>query len=315
MPNDDTTSDDQLESKTVALRTGENFETSNDGTALLLFPVLVTMARKWFKTLFLQMPNGAGAAAKRWLPASLIDGHGLDDGLGIVLLNRPILLEKHYFTTLWNGAKVRVAVDGGTNRWVDWVKGNINSEHLLKPPDLVTGDFDSCNQEAMEYVEQLKCTIVHTPDQNATDFTKSLKVLKSHGHDKQLSRVLALCESSGRLDQIMANINTLYLADAILPGVDVFLRSSNSLSWLVRPGEHTIDIPQRLVSERIWCSLVPIGQGCQCTTDGLRWNLDGSRPLQFGSIVSTSNTYATNRVRITTDGPLLWSMGTTPKDM
>ncbi|XP_040161178.1 thiamin pyrophosphokinase 1 isoform X2 [Anopheles arabiensis] len=271
------------------------------------------------------MPNGAGAAAKRWLPASLIDGHGLDDGLGIVLLNRPILLEKHYFTTLWNGAKVRVAVDGGTNRWVDWVKGNINSEHLLKPPDLVTGDFDSCNQEAMEYVEQLKCTkgllylptrqIVHTPDQNATDFTKSLKVLKSHGHDKQLSRVLALCESSGRLDQIMANINTLYLADAILPGVDVFLRSSNSLSWLVRPGEHTIDIPQRLVSERIWCSLVPIGQGCQCTTDGLRWNLDGSRPLQFGSIVSTSNTYATNRVRITTDGPLLWSMGTTPKDM
>uniref|UniRef100_A0A182P6N6 Thiamin pyrophosphokinase thiamin-binding domain-containing protein n=1 Tax=Anopheles epiroticus TaxID=199890 RepID=A0A182P6N6_9DIPT len=271
------------------------------------------------------IPNGAAAAkAQKWMPTSLIDGHGLDDGLGIVLLNRPILLDKQYFSTLWNGAKVRVAVDGGTNRWVDFVKGNINGEHLLKPPDLVTGDFDSCNQEAMEYVEQLKCTkgflyltqqIVHTPDQNATDFTKSLKVLKSHGYDKQLTRVLALCESSGRLDQIMANINTLYLAKSILPDVDVFLRSSNSLSWLLRPGEHSIDIPQRLATERIWCSLVPIGQGCRCTTEGLKWNLDGSRSLQFGSIVSTSNTYASNRVRITTDGPVLWSMGTTPKDM
>uniref|UniRef100_A0A1Y9HFB6 Thiamin pyrophosphokinase thiamin-binding domain-containing protein n=1 Tax=Anopheles funestus TaxID=62324 RepID=A0A1Y9HFB6_ANOFN len=261
-------------------------------------------------------PNGVGTAkGQQWIPTSLIDGHGLDDGLAIVLLNRPILLEKHFFTTIWNGAKVRVAVDGGTNRWVDFVKGNINGEHLLKPPDLVTGDFDSCNQEAMQYVEQLKCTIVHTPDQNATDFTKSLKVLKSHGYEKNVTRVLALCESSGRLDQIMANINTLFLAQSILPGVDVFLRSSNSLSWLLRPGEHSIDIPQRLVNERIWCSLIPIGQGCVCTTEGLKWNLDGSRSLQFGSIVSTSNTYSMNRVRITTDGPLLWSMGTTPKDM
>ncbi|XP_058117118.1 thiamin pyrophosphokinase 1 [Anopheles ziemanni] len=250
-----------------------------------------------------------------WSPGDLIDGNALDDTLAIVLLNRPILLEKQYFTALWNTAKVRVAVDGGTNRWVDFVKDNINQEYQLKPPELVTGDFDSCNQEAMEYVEQLNCTIVKTPDQNATDFTKSLKVLQSHGYDRQVTRVLALCESSGRLDQIMANINTLFLAEAILPGVGVFLRSSNSLSWLLRPGVHTIDIPQRLLMEKIWCSLVPIGQSCQCTTEGLKWNLDGSRPLQFGSIVSTSNTYSKEQVHIVTDGALLWSMGTTPKDM
>uniref|UniRef100_A0AAG5CQ72 Thiamin pyrophosphokinase thiamin-binding domain-containing protein n=1 Tax=Anopheles atroparvus TaxID=41427 RepID=A0AAG5CQ72_ANOAO len=270
------------------------------------------------------MPNddltvNGGSAVKclRWSPGSLIDGNGLDNSLAIVLLNRPILLEKHYFTAVWNTAKVRVAVDGGTNRWVDFVKDNINQEHRLKPPDLVTGDFDSCNREAMEYVEQLKCTIIQTPDQNATDFTKSLKVLQAHGYDHHagITRVLALCESSGRLDQIMANINTLFLAETILPGAGVFLRSSNSLSWLLRPGDHNIDIPQRLVMDKLWCSLVPIGQPCKCTTEGLKWNLDGTRPLQFGSIVSTSNTYASTRVRIVTDGSLLWSMGTTPKDM
>ncbi|XP_058059516.1 thiamin pyrophosphokinase 1 [Anopheles bellator] len=261
------------------------------------------------------MNGGSAVAVCHWNPSDLIDGQGVFDDLAVVLLNRPILLDKHYFTTLWNGARVRIAVDGGTNRWVDFVKDTINGAHKLKPPDLVTGDFDSCNQEAMTYVKQLKCTIIATPDQNATDFTKSLNVLQSHGFiDGEITRVLALCESSGRLDQIMANINTLFLSQTILPGVPVFLRSSNSLSWLLHPGEHTIDIPPRLVSDKIWCSLIPIGHSCCCTTEGLKWNLD-HRTMQFGSLVSTSNTYSSERVKVVNDHPVLWSMGTTPKDM
>ncbi|XP_050082186.1 thiamin pyrophosphokinase 1 isoform X2 [Anopheles aquasalis] len=267
------------------------------------------------------MTNGAVAsgsteatsATHYWTPGTLIDGQGGFEDTAIVLLNRPILLDKSYFTTVWNGAQVRVAVDGGTNRWVDFVKDTVNGEQRkLKPPDLVTGDFDSCNQEAMKYVEQLNCTIVRTPDQNATDFTKSLKVLRSHTNE--VARVLTLCESSGRLDQIMANINTLFLALTILPGVPIFLRSSNSLSWLLEPGDHMIDIPPRLVHESIWCSLVPIGRSCRCTTEGLKWNLT-ERIMEFGSLVSTSNTYSSERVRIVNEEPLLWSMGTTPKDM
>ncbi|XP_050082185.1 thiamin pyrophosphokinase 1 isoform X1 [Anopheles aquasalis] len=279
------------------------------------------MAVNWIRSLFFQMTNGAVAsgsteatsATHYWTPGTLIDGQGGFEDTAIVLLNRPILLDKSYFTTVWNGAQVRVAVDGGTNRWVDFVKDTVNGEQRkLKPPDLVTGDFDSCNQEAMKYVEQLNCTIVRTPDQNATDFTKSLKVLRSHTNE--VARVLTLCESSGRLDQIMANINTLFLALTILPGVPIFLRSSNSLSWLLEPGDHMIDIPPRLVHESIWCSLVPIGRSCRCTTEGLKWNLT-ERIMEFGSLVSTSNTYSSERVRIVNEEPLLWSMGTTPKDM
>ncbi|XP_049529561.1 thiamin pyrophosphokinase 1 isoform X1 [Anopheles darlingi] len=265
------------------------------------------------------MTNGAvgsgstGTNTHYWTPGALIDGQGGFEDMAIVLLNRPILLDKSYFTTVWNGAQIRVAVDGGTNRWVDFVKDTVNGEQSkLKPPDLVTGDFDSCNQEAMKYVEQLNCTIVRTPDQNATDFTKSLKVLRSQTNE--VARVLTLCESSGRLDQIMANINTLFLAQTILPGVPVFLRSSNSLTWLLEPGDHVIDIPPRLVHESIWCSLVPIGHSCRCTTEGLKWNLT-QRIMEFGSLVSTSNTYSSDRVRIVNEEPLLWSMGTTPKDM
>ncbi|XP_058450559.1 thiamin pyrophosphokinase 1 isoform X2 [Malaya genurostris] len=252
--------------------------------------------------------------ATTWSPGDLIDASIGDDGLAVILLNRPICLHKEYFRSVWNKAKVRITVDGGTNRWVDFVKENVGVEEQLKPPDLVTGDFDSCTDESMSYVTRLNCKIIKTPDQNATDFTKSLKVLKSTGHDKDINRVLVLCESSGRIDQIMANINTLFLARSILPSAFVFIRSSNSLSWLLSTGVHQIEIPPRLVHERIWCSLVPIGQRVVCTTSGLRWNLD-NRVMEFGSLVSTSNTYSSPEVEIRTDSPVLWSMGTTPKDM
>ncbi|XP_055547987.1 thiamin pyrophosphokinase 1-like [Wyeomyia smithii] len=253
-------------------------------------------------------------AATTWCSGDLIDATLGDNGLAVILLNRPILLHKDYFRSIWNNAKVRITVDGGTNRWVDFVRQNFHADEELKPPDLVTGDFDSCTDEAMSYVTRLNCRIIKTPDQNATDFTKSLHVLQSTGYASEISRVLVLCENSGRLDQIMANINTLFLARTILPDTPVFLRSSNSLSWLLPVGNHQIKIPSRLVNGRIWCSLIPIGQRAICSTSGLHWNLD-NRVSEFGTMVSTSNTYSAEEVLIRTDSAVLWSMGTTPKDM
>ncbi|XP_062547872.1 thiamin pyrophosphokinase 1-like isoform X2 [Armigeres subalbatus] len=249
-----------------------------------------------------------------WSPADLIEARNCGNELAVVLLNRPILFNKDYFRTIWNNASVRVTVDGGTNRWVDFVKEQIAPDDQLKPPDLVTGDFDSCTDESMAYVTRLNCRIIKTPDQNATDFTKSLMALQSTGYADKISRVLVLCESSGRLDQIMANINTLFLAQKILPHKAVFLRSSNSLSWLLPTGNHLINIPSRLVHERIWCSLIPIGHRVIGSTSGLRWNLD-NRVLEFGNLVSTSNAYAEQEIKIINDNSLLWCMGTSPKDM
>lgn len=107
----------------------------------------------------------------------------------------------------------------------------------------------------------------------------------------------------------MANINTLFKAQTILPQNPVFLLSRSSISWLLVPGKHFIEIPSEILEKRNWCSLVPIREKCIASTQGLKWDLNKTI-LEFGRLVSTSNTYNGNKtVEITTDGYLLWSMG------
>lgn len=199
-----------------------------------------------------------------------------------------------------------MTVDGGTNRWLDWLKHN-NLQDKLPHPTLITGDMDSCQEDSIKFFSDSK--VIQTPDQNATDFSKSLRVLKPYMQEMKLSCVVAICETSGRIDQIMANINTLYLNQKESEHYPVYILSSNSLSWLLLPGDNEIHIPEYL--RNYWCSLVPFQHPTVVSSSGLRWNLNQTT-LEFGGIVSTSNTYEANserNVHVSTNKALLWSMG------
>lgn len=125
----------------------------------------------------------------------------------------------------------------------------------------------------------------------------------------QISSIVTLVDSGGRIDHIMANINTMCKALDLLPaGTHVYAMCGESISWLLQPGDHCIEVPSDLVRAQRWCSYVPIGGTCTVTTTGFKWNLD-SHPVQFGGMISTSNTYASERLTISTDGLLYWSMG------
>lgn len=130
-----------------------------------------------------------------------------------------------------------------------------------------------------------------------------------------LDFIVCICENSGRLDHILANLNTLFKnqlksSDLLRP---VYLLSSTALSWLLPVGQNTIHIPEHV--RNYWCSLVPIGQSCVVTSSGLKWNLK-NHVLEFGGIVSTSNKYdgESETVFVATDKPLLWSMGIKSED-
>ncbi|XP_055695271.1 thiamin pyrophosphokinase 1 [Lutzomyia longipalpis] len=245
-----------------------------------------------------------------WTPENYLRlTHLRDENYAIVILNRPINLEEKFVVELWNSAQIRHTVDGGTDRWMEFAR-KCTCEREIRNPDLITGDFDSIHPETLQHMESLRCEIIRTPDQNETDFTKALRHLVPRLAAHGVQNVIALADTSGRVDQIMANINTLFKAHSFAPGIRIFILSRDSLSWLLAPGHHhIIDIPQRFLRQKHWCAIIPIGHKCVVTTKGLKWDMT-DQTIQFGGLVSSSNTYSgTDTVHITSSDHVLWCMG------
>lgn len=241
-----------------------------------------------------------------WKPSKTLQ----NGKFALCLLNQPVQ-EWGPFIHIWNKSSFRVTVDGGTSIWAEIVN-NAEGKAEHEVPDMITGDFDSADKTHVEHFRKLGSKIVSTPDQDYTDFTKCLMELGAEmkmGNSKlsEVEAVFAFVENSGRLDQIMANIETLFQAPGLVP-CPVYLVSSLGLSWLLGPGDHEIRVGD-LVTEDSHCGLIPLDGGAEVTSSGLKWNLDKGA-LRFGQLVSTSNGFDLKQenVKITTDKSLLWTM-------
>ncbi|GLH03139.1 CLUMA_CG005329, isoform A [Gryllus bimaculatus] len=244
----------------------------------------------------------------RWNPSEFLDVKNVCSAYALLILNRPISINRDYLLSLWDRAAVHVTVDGGTNRWYEFTEKGTCEKCVL--PDLITGDMDSVTSEVLGYYKAKDVEVIQTPDQNETDFTKALHQTALYVKRKEIKidAVIAVVETSGRLDQIIGNINSLYKAESILGDVPVFLHGRNSLTWRLGEGFHEISIPLPVISSNKWCSLVPFGSPARVTTTGLKWNLD-DRILEFGKLVSTSNTFSgSTLVTVHTNSNVVWSM-------
>lgn len=251
--------------------------------------------------------------SKNWAPCANLFSVVKENPYAILILNTPInfSFNPSFVVGLWKQAKVRVTVDGGTERWLTWLTMNKDEFKDIPHPDLITGDMDSITPDVLDYYKQIETTeIVTTPDQNEIDFFKALKELRSYcsTHSIKLDTVYVLADTCGRLDQLMANLNVLYKVKYFWNDVDIFQVASTSLSWLLDEGIHEIQVPQDLINIEDWCALLPIGAPSIVTTTGLKWDLDNTT-LEFGGIVSTSNTYGgSTTISIKNSSPLIWSM-------
>ena len=170
-----------------------------------------------------------------WKPKELFEGQ-TEDYIFLILNTK--ILDELKVVHLWNNAKIRVTVDGGTNRWhmIAQKYSNLIKEPL---PNFITGDLDSIDKNVLKYYQDNPyCKVIQTLDQNYTDFTKALFEIRKLGFK---SKVLAFAEHSGRLDQIFGIFETLF---HVKEGSPVFVISSTSIEWLLLPGKNVIHLPQ-----------------------------------------------------------------------
>lgn len=250
---------------------------------------------------------------KVWTPLSLLESpHSSSPSYVITLLNQPVA-DVVFFLRLWNGATYRSTVDGGTTVWHRLIN-NTQLAIVRETPDLITGDFDSVDWTNVEHFRSQGARVVETKDQDRTDFTKNLmeigKLIAEGQLDRPPDAIVAFVENTGRFDHIMANIQTLFLAKEFLNGIPVYLISSQCVTWLLEPGQHTIRLGQRDLSEA-HCGLIPMAGPTRAWSSGLKWNLCEDSVLEFGGLVSTSNSFDLDKdgeVKIRTDSPVLFTM-------
>jgi len=202
---------------------------------------------------------------------------------------------------LWSMANLRICADGAANRLHDSLGHNERSQML---PDVISGDLDSLRGDVADYYREHGVSIEHQADQDSHDFEKCLMWLRQRqAEDGIRFSVVAYGAFGGRLDHMMANMNMVYKYSCFERFI---LLTRHSLAFQLKPGMNIIE--PNLDVENGSCGLIPLGGRCEgVITTGLRWNLDGTVPLEFGSLVSSSNRIVGDQVTVQTDTPLLWT--------
>ncbi|TSK98387.1 thiamine pyrophosphokinase 1 [Bagarius yarrelli] len=180
-------------------------------------------------------------------------------------------------------AVIRACADGGANHLYRLTEGR--RESFL--PDYISGDFDSITPEVKSFYSEKKCQMILTADQDLTDFTKCLSLMLEEIEKRsvQVDTIVTLGGLGGRFDQTMATVETLFHIQK-MSEIPVVVIQGSSLACLLREDrKHRLNV-----------------------------NTD-NQVLEFGKLVSTSNTYEKlegkkrKPVTISTDRPLLWTMG------
>jgi thiamine pyrophosphokinase len=146
-------------------------------------------------------------------------------------------------------------------------------------PDLVCGDLDS-SQEIPKNIE-----VIHTPNQDYTDFDKTLQILLEKG----FTEIDVFGASGKEQDHFLGNLHT---AIQFKGKLNLTFFDNYSRYFLADKSTEISDCKDKIVS------LVPFPKATNITTEGLQYPLK-NEDLIFGKRIGTRNKAIKNKVEIT----------------
>ncbi|XP_011622316.1 thiamine pyrophosphokinase 1 isoform X2 [Amborella trichopoda] len=173
-------------------------------------------------------------------------------------------------------------------------------------PDVIKGDMDSIRREVREFYANLGTEILdESDDQDTTDLHKCVAFIKNctPNLEKSNLRIIVAGALGGRFDHEMGNVNVLLK----FSDIRITLLSEDCLLYIL-PRGHRHEICILSSVEGPHCGLIPIGiPSKSTTTTGLQWDLTDSA-MEFGGLISTSNIVREEKVTVSSDSDLLWTI-------
>jgi len=122
---------------------------------------------------------------------------------------------------------------------------------------------------------------------DSTDLTKAIELVIERINEDHLpsDQPIIIFGSSkcNRMDHLFGQYHSLLQFSNSNPNIPIYLIQDASLSRVLRPGYHTLDMSTGY--EGKYLGLIPLGEPANVITRGLKWDINGE--LKFGELVST----------------------------
>jgi thiamine pyrophosphokinase len=149
-------------------------------------------------------------------------------------------------------------------------------------PDFVSGDFDSI-RNIPDTIE-----LIHTPNQDFTDFDKALQIL----FDKGFTEIDVFGASGKEQDHFLGNLHTAMQWENKLK---LTFFDNHSHYFLADKKTEVTNCKGKIIS------LVPFPKALNICTEGLEYQLNQEN-LTFGKRIGTRNKALKNQIKITFEG-------------
>ncbi|RBR24644.1 uncharacterized protein FIESC28_02577 [Fusarium coffeatum] len=243
-----------------------------------------------------------------WRPAKLLQDYNIGQDFALLILNQP-LKNGVNLRKLWKNSSVRVAADGGANRL-----HKLSSFHgKYSNLQLIIGDLDSLTPTVRDFYssQPSPAQIIRDADQDSTDFAKAVNWIRNEHPDG--IDIVALGGIGGRVDQGLSQLHHLYLfqTDPEYASGRVFLLSGSSLTFLLKPGTHQIQVREDGEEDAFGkhVGIIPLKEAANITTKGFEWDVEDWH-TEIGGKLSTSNHILPDSqvVTVTTDKDVLFTV-------